>query len=295
MKTLAESVLRDPIEITVNRNGAKGNVGGAGAGVSSDVEQKVSEQSERALMKTRIRATTKLTFSQFFGSLASPLIHEKCASVRSAQLLFVGKEEGKLLEIRSLVNAGGLKPPVLIFVQSKERANALHSELNFDKIKVDVIHGGRSQAARESAVNRFRMGETWVLICTDLVARGLDFKAVNTVINYDFPQSGVDYVHRIGRCGRGGRKGLAITYFTERDFGALRGVANIMKVSGCENVEEWMLSMKRESGNEKRRRETFAPRREMISTSNGDEKKKKRRKQLMINQSLNKNKKKGRI
>ena len=104
------------------------------------------------------------------------------------ELKFVGREEGKLLAIRQLV-AEGITPPVLIFMQSKERAQALFGELLYDGIRVDVIHAGRSHANRELAVQRFRKGETWVLICTDLVARGVDFKAVNLVINYDLPVS----------------------------------------------------------------------------------------------------------
>jgi ATP-dependent RNA helicase DDX52/ROK1 len=113
----------------------------------------------------------------------------------------------------------------------------------YDGIRVDVIHAGRSQSARDEAVAKFRGGETWVLICTDLVARGVDFKAVNMVINYDLPTSGVTYVHRIGRTGRAGRKGEAITFFTESDFDNLRTIANVMKLSGCE-VLAWMLSLK---------------------------------------------------
>lgn len=69
-------------------------------------------------------------------------------------------------------------------------------------------------AQRTEAVNKFRMGETWVLICTDLMSRGIDFKGVNLVVNFDFPQSANSYIHRIGRTGRAGRKGKAITYFT---------------------------------------------------------------------------------
>lgn len=71
---------------------------------------------------------------------------------------------------------------------------------------------------RNDAVRKFRMGDTWMLIATDLVARGIDFKGVNCVINYDFPQTTTSYVHRIGRTGRAGRKGKAITYFTEDDM-----------------------------------------------------------------------------
>ena len=69
----------------------------------------------------------------------------------------------------------------------------------YDNVHVDVIHAGRSRAAREKAVAKFRKGETWILICTDLVARGVDFRAVNMVINYDLPSSGINYIHRIGK------------------------------------------------------------------------------------------------
>jgi len=168
----------------------------------------------------------------------------------SQSLMFVGKEEGKLLAIRQII-AKGINPPVIIFMQSKERAQALFMELMYDNVHVDVIHAGKSQAARDAAVARFRKGDTWVLICTDLCARGMDFKAVNMVINYDLPTSGVTYVHRIGRCARGGRKGESITLFTEADFEHLRNIANIMKLSGCD-VPEWMLSVKAKRGNKNR-------------------------------------------
>lgn len=159
------------------------------------------------------------------------------------ELKFVGREEGKLLAIRQLI-AEGITPPVLIFLQSKERAQALFGELLYDGIRVDVIHAGRSHAHREMAVQKFRRGETWCLICTDLVARGVDFKGVKLVINYDLPTEGVTYVHRIGRTGRAGREGRAITFFTESDFDNLRTIANVMRLSGCD-VPDWMLTMKK--------------------------------------------------
>jgi len=194
----------------------------------------------------------------------------------SQSLMFVGKEEGKLLAIRQII-ARGITPPVIIFLQSKERAQALFMELMYDNIRVDVIHAGKSQAARDAAVTKFRKGETWVLICTDLCARGLDFKAVNMVINYDLPTSGVTYVHRIGRCGRGGRKGEAITLFTEQDFEHLRTIANIIKLSGCD-VPEWMLSLKGTKGNRKKpvRRKTID------TTPSYDKKKRNKRNQCKL-------------
>ena len=114
------------------------------------------------------------------------------------ELMFVGSEEGKLIAIRDLIRQGRFNPPVLIFVQSKERAQQLFHELVFDGINVDVIHADRTQAQRNAAVEKFRSGDIWVLITTDLMSRGMDIKGVNLVINYDFPQSVISYVHRIG-------------------------------------------------------------------------------------------------
>ena len=151
-------------------------------------------------------------------------------------LQFVGREEGKLSAIRKNV-AKGLHPPVIICLQSKERTQALYLELLYDHIHVDVLHAGKSQGARDMAVAKFRKVETWVFICTDLCARGLDFKAVNMAINFYLPTSGVTYVHRIGRCGRAGRKCTAITLFTEAAFEQLRNIAKVMK-HGCCDIPE---------------------------------------------------------
>lgn len=82
------------------------------------------------------------------------------------------------------------------------------------------------------------------LFCTELMARGVDFKAVNCVINYDFPQTTASYIHRIGRTGRANRKGHAYTLFTDQDCRFLKSIANVMKLSGCD-VPNWMLDMKK--------------------------------------------------
>jgi ATP-dependent RNA helicase DDX52/ROK1 len=137
------------------------------------------------------------------------------------ELLFVGSESGKLLAIRDLMRKG-LQPPVLVFVQSKDRAQQLFRELIYDGLNVDVIHSDRSQQERDNIVKQFREGKIWILICTELMGRGIDFKGVNLVVNYDFPQSAISYIHRIGRAGRAGRKGKAITFFTVDDTANLR-------------------------------------------------------------------------
>lgn len=104
------------------------------------------------------------------------------------ELLFVGTESAKLMTIRNILNKGVL-PPILIFLQSKERAKQLYSELKFDGIHVEVIHSDRSQTEREEIYKKFREGKIWVLICTELMSRGIDFRDVNMVINFDLPTS----------------------------------------------------------------------------------------------------------
>ncbi|CCF49216.1 hypothetical protein NDA11_000161 [Ustilago hordei] len=182
------------------------------------------------------------------------------------ELQFVGSEDGKLHALRSLIQEGGLKPPVLLFVQSIQRAKDLFHELVYDGLHLDVIHSERPKVQREGVMSAFKRGDLWVLICTELMARGIDFKGVQLVINYDFPQSVQSYIHRIGRTGRAGREGRAITYFTKEDAAHLKTVVNVMRQSGCE-VPEWMLTLK---GPGKKGRKTLkqrAPERKDIRTS----------------------------
>ncbi|KAJ8722334.1 hypothetical protein PYW08_004736 [Mythimna loreyi] len=179
------------------------------------------------------------------------------------ELCFCGNENGKLVAFRQLVQQG-LKPPVLVFVQSKDRAKQLFKELIYDGINVDVIHADRTQQQRDNVVRSFRVGRIWVLICTELMGRGMDFRGVNLVINYDFPPSAIAYIHRIGRAGRAGQKGRAITFFTQDDVGNLRSIASVMKQSGCQ-VPEYMLQLK-QNPNKRKKLKTKAPSRDKIST-----------------------------
>ncbi|EFJ29364.1 hypothetical protein SELMODRAFT_410231 [Selaginella moellendorffii] len=157
------------------------------------------------------------------------------------KLMYAGNEEGKLLALKQFFKEG-LSPPIILFVQCKERAKQLHKALLSEKLRVDSIHADRTQTQREIAVLNFRTGKTWILIATDLMARGMDFKGVNWVINYDVPQDTTVYIHRIGRSGRAGRPGNALTLYAEEDVPLLRSIANVMKASGCD-VPEWMLSL----------------------------------------------------
>ncbi|KAI9275419.1 P-loop containing nucleoside triphosphate hydrolase protein, partial [Phascolomyces articulosus] len=166
------------------------------------------------------------------------------------ELIFTGNESGKMVALRQYIQKG-IRPPVLIFVQSIDRAKELFHELVYDGINVEVIHSERTKAQRDNIINQFRLGKIWVLIATELMARGLDFKGVNLVINYDFPQSVASYIHRIGRTGRAGRQGEAVTYYTKDDLQYLKSVVNVMRESGCD-VPEWMLNLKKPNHQQRR-------------------------------------------
>lgn len=130
-----------------------------------------------------------------------------------------------------------------------------------------MIHADRTQQQRDDVVKAFREGKVWVLICTELIGRGIDFLGVNLVINYDFPPSAISYIHRIGRTGRAGRKGKAITYFTQDDKPKLRSIANILRNSGCK-VPDYMLTIKKQSKKVRRQLEKTVPKRDDIAVQN---------------------------
>ncbi|CAD6216858.1 unnamed protein product [Miscanthus lutarioriparius] len=198
-----------------------------------------------------IRSLFSATLPDSIEALARTIMHDairvivgrknSASSLIKQKLIFAGTERGKLLALRQSFQES-LNPPVLIFVQSKERAKELYKELAFDDVRVDAIHADLNEQQRQDAVDNLRAGKTWVLIATEVIARGMDFKGVNCVINYDFPESAAAYIHRIGRCGRAGRSGEAVTFFTEEDKPFLRNIANVLVSSGCE-VPSWIMAL----------------------------------------------------
>lgn len=183
----------------------------------------------------------------------------------SHQLTYAATEQGKLLGLRQLLHptastpsgSADLRPPFLVFTQTIPRAIALHSELLYDippeaggSSRIAVLHADLSSSARDAIMTRFRRGEIWVLITTDLLARGVDFRGLNGVVNYDVPTSPAAYVHRVGRTGRAGREGgVAVTFYTQEDIPHIKLIANVIRASeklrGIHpdqgTVKQWLL------------------------------------------------------
>ncbi|MFC4778575.1 DEAD/DEAH box helicase [Paenibacillus sp. GCM10023252] len=127
-----------------------------------------------------------------------------------------GKEE-------AMVKLIGIHQPYLavIFCRTKARAKKLNEVLQDAGIASDELHGDLTQAKREQVMKRFRDARLQVLVATDVAARGLDVEGVTHVFNFDVPQDGELYIHRIGRTGRAGEQGIAITLMTSHDRGAI--------------------------------------------------------------------------
>ena len=116
---------------------------------------------------------------------------------------------------------------VLVFTRTKRGADRLAHILEARSHKSNRIHGDRSQSQREAALRSFKSGHTNVLVATDVAARGIDIDSVSHVINYDIPEVAEDYVHRIGRTGRAGKNGRAITLFTTAEEHSMRAIEKL--------------------------------------------------------------------
>ncbi|KAG6102636.1 RNA-dependent ATPase rok1 [Claviceps sp. LM220 group G6] len=182
------------------------------------------------------------------------------------KLTYTASEQGKLLALRQLLHPTSgsgddsgppLRPPFLVFTQTIDRAMALHEELKYDipleaggSMRIAALHSALADSARSAIMRKFRAGDIWVLITTDVLARGVDFAGVNGVVNYDVPGSAAAYVHRAGRTGRAGRQGgVAVTLYTKEDIPFVKTVANVIAVSEKQagktgeqaGVQKWLL------------------------------------------------------
>jgi len=140
----------------------------------------------------------------------------------------------KLMKVLETYSNKETKNRMIIFVMKKTEAHELEYELRRQGFKVRSIHGDKSQADREYALNQFKSGYINLLVATDVAARGLDIPDVEFVINYSFPQTIEDYVHRIGRTGRAGKDGVAHSFFHRGDSRLAGCLVKVLKDAGQE-------------------------------------------------------------
>ncbi|CAK9158097.1 unnamed protein product [Ilex paraguariensis] len=136
---------------------------------------------------------------------------------------------------------------ILIFLETKKGCDQVTTQLRMDGWPALSIHGDKSQDERDWVLAEFKSGRSSIMTATDVAARGLDVKDIKCVINYDFPSSLEDYVHRIGRTGRAGAKGTAFTFFTHANAKYARALIKILQEAG-QIVPPALSALARSSG-----------------------------------------------
>ena len=119
----------------------------------------------------------------------------------------------------------------IIYCNSKKKCQQIHHRLEQNNFTVSSIHSDMSQQERNNVIQKFRIGGVRILLATDIIARGIDVQQVSTVINFDLPLKKEIYIHRIGRSGRYGRKGMAINFVTKNDFSYLKQIESFYATS----------------------------------------------------------------
>jgi len=144
-----------------------------------------------------------------------------------AQVVHPVSRSGKRALLSQLIRDGKWNQ-VLVFTRTKHGANRLAKQLNSDGITASAIHGNKSQGARTLALSEFKSNKIRVLVATDIAARGLDIKLLPHVVNYELPDVAESYVHRIGRTGRAGTDGKAISLVSPEESSELRGIHKLL-------------------------------------------------------------------
>ena len=190
-----------------------------------------------ALPKQRQNLLFSATYSKEIKQLASQLLdnpaevavaRNNAAADKISQSIYAIKRENKRALISWLIGDGDWQQ-VLVFVRTKHGADRLCKQLIKDGISCAALHGNKSQGARTKALKGFKAGNVIALIATDIAARGLDIDQLPHVVNYDLPAVAEDYVHRIGRTGRAGAKGEAISLVSPEEAHLLGAIEKLLK------------------------------------------------------------------
>lgn len=166
------------------------------------------------------------------GLLNSPVLIEvarrNTTSERVAQVVHYVDKKRKRELLSFLIGSGNWKQ-VLVFTRTKHGANKLAQQLEQDGLTAAAIHGNKSQGARTKALADFKRGKVRVLVATDIAARGLDIDQLPHVVNFELPNVPEDYVHRIGRTGRAGNEGEAVSLVCVDEIKLLRDIERLLK------------------------------------------------------------------
>ncbi|KAK6841871.1 hypothetical protein PG990_006135 [Apiospora arundinis] len=151
---------------------------------------------------------------------------------------FVSGEDRRKQRLREILLNGGFAPPMIVFVNVKRNCDSVAREVQNMGFSAASLHGSKTQQQREEALAQIRSGAKQVLVATDLAGRGLDVPDVSLVVNFNMPSSIEAYTHRIGRTGRAGKSGVAITFLASEDNDVLYDLKQMLSKSSISRVPE---------------------------------------------------------
>ena len=213
------------------------------------------------LPKQRQTLLFSATFSPEIKKLAASYLQEpvlvevarpNATASTVEQRFYKVDEEDKRATIRQIIRDREIRQ-CIVFVNSKLGASRLARAFERDGLKTAALHGDKSQDERLKALAAFKAGEMDLLVATDVAARGIDIAALPAVFNYDIPFNAEDYVHRIGRTGRAGASGLAVSLVTGADARLMADIEKLIKKKP--EVEPFELEQRRERPSFRRREE----------------------------------------
>jgi ATP-dependent RNA helicase RhlE len=195
--------------------------------------------------KTRQTLLFSATFDEAIFKLSKNLLNDpqlievdtRNAAAQQVEQIAYEVDKARKREITSFLIGSRNWHQVLIFTRTKAGADALAKEMTKDGIKTQSIHGDKSQGAREKALEDFKQGQVRALVATDVASRGLDIEQLKYVINYELPHNAEDYIHRIGRTGRAGESGVAITLLSADERWLLE---DIHKLLPTRLLQQWL-------------------------------------------------------
>ncbi len=189
-------------------------------GFAEDVEtilKTIPEERQIALFSATLPQAVKKLAGKYVSDPEQIRINPTRMTVAETEQRYCRvREDNKLAALSRLLELEDIQS-ALIFTRTKARAQDISDELTLRGFQSESLHGDLSQERRESVLRRFRAHTISILVATDVAARGLDINELSHVINFDVPQDAEDYVHRIGRTGRAGNKGIAITFITPKE------------------------------------------------------------------------------
>ena len=165
----------------------------------------------------------------YIGAIGKPV-------ERVEQIVYFVSEQEKRRKLVEVLERQKSQPPIMVFVNQKKGVDMLAKGLDKLGYSTCTLHGGKGQEQREFALASLKNGSKDILVATDVAGRGIDIKDVSLVINYDMAKSIEDYTHRIGRTGRAGKNGIAISFLTKDDSHLFYDLKQLIQSSPVSNL-----------------------------------------------------------